>query len=89
VLAGGDRFQAQGRMARGRRRDHDRVDVRQGIREIGVRHDAVFDLLIAAIEAAEPLVDLDDFRYPGGGPQHAHVPRSPIADTDHPDPDSR
>jgi len=58
--------------------DYERINMRQGIVDVGVYGNAVICLLLSAIDLGKPLVHADDCRYPGRGPQHAYVPRAPI-----------
>jgi hypothetical protein len=78
MLARGDCLQAKLCMAGWRCGDYERINMRQGILNVGVYANAVIDLLLSAIDLGKPLVHADDCRYPGRGPQHAYVPRTPI-----------
>ena len=82
VLTRCDGFLAEQRMAGRRCRNDDSVDVWQGIFDIGVCGNTVIDLRKSLIDLAESLVHADDRCYPGRGPQHADVLRSPITYTD-------
>jgi hypothetical protein len=78
MLACGDCLQAKLGMAGWRCGDYERINMRQGIVDVGVYGNAVICLLLSAIDLGKPLVHADDCRYPGRGPQHAYVPRAPI-----------
>ena len=68
--------------------DDNRIDVRQGILDVGVCGNAVIGLRMAVTDLGEPLVYANDRRYPGRGSQHADVPRTPVTYADDADPDS-
>lgn len=73
-------------MAGWRCRNDNRVNVRQGIFDIGVCGNTVIDLRNSLIDLAESRVHADDRRHPRCGSQHADVPRSPITYADDADP---
>ena len=86
VLACRDRLQGKRRMTRRRRGDDHRVNMRQGILEVGIRRDPVLSLPTAVTDLGEPLVDADDSGHPGRGTEHADVPRTPVTHPDDADP---
>lgn len=86
MLAGFDSLQTQ-RVVTGRRRgDNDGVDGGHGSFEIWIPSDVAVDQLGTAFFPRKPLVDPYNRRDAGRGPQHAHVPRTPIADANDTDP---
>lgn len=78
MLPCGDCSQGKRRVACWRRGDDYRINMRQGMLDVGVCGDAVLRLLAAVTDLSEPLVDADDARCPGRGTEHADVLRSPI-----------
>jgi hypothetical protein len=78
---------ALGRPDLRRRGNDDRVNTRQGILDVGTCRDAVLRLPAAVTDLSEPLIDADDFGYPGRGTKHADMPRTPVTHPDDADPD--
>lgn len=75
-------------MARWRRGDDERINMRQGISDIRVCRDVVLRLPRAVINLSEPLVHADDSSYPGRGPKHADMSRTPVTNPYDADPDT-
>src|SRR5579875_3442456 len=65
MLTGGDGFQPQHGVTGRRGRDDDRVEVRQGVVQIGVGGNSVLGQLRTGIDPGKPLVYRDNVRYPG------------------------
>jgi hypothetical protein len=74
MLACGYRFEAKLCMAGWRCGDDDRINMRQGIVDVGVYDNTVIHLLFSIIDLGKPLVHADDRRNPSRRPQHAHMP---------------
>ena len=83
MLTSLDSLQSQRCVACWRRRDDNRVDVRQRILDAGIRGNAVVNLLTSVTDFGKPLVHARNRRDPGRGPQDAHMPRAPITDPNH------
>ena len=81
-------FQAKLRVAGWRCGDDDRINMRQGLFEVGIYGHAMIYLRLAVIDLGKPLVHADHRRYPRRRPQHAYVPRTPITHSYDADPNS-